>query len=78
MAAEDAGAAALEQGYLGNVPDQIENEAYTVSADHADTAQRVLDQREQRRAEEIAASRFTEPPPKAAPKAKSTSSSSSS
>lgn len=47
---EDAGAQALEQGYLGTVPDAIENEAYTVEGQGPETAQREREQITQLRA----------------------------
>ena len=70
---------ALEQGYMGAVPDQIENEAYAVDADHASTAQRVLDQRETLRADAIKNSRDPDAgKSRSKTKAKASSSSSSS
>lgn len=40
----EAGAEALEQGYMGAVPDEIENEAYTVEGQGAETARREREQ----------------------------------
>lgn len=64
-----------EQGYLGAVPDTIENDAYTLKGQGADTAKREREQREALRAEQIAASQHEEA---AAPAPKTTKSSSSS
>lgn len=42
--ADKAAADALEQGYMGEVPDEIENEAYTVQGQGPETAKREREQ----------------------------------
>ena len=77
MAETDMGAQALEQGYFGEGPDQIENEAYTVSGQGPKTAKREREQLHELRAAAVEASQFEEPPAKASKSSSSSGSSSS-
>jgi hypothetical protein len=69
---------ALEQGYIGQPHDEIENDAYTVEGQGADTARRELEQRATLRAKFEDASRHAERAPSRAKSTKSSSTSSSS
>lgn len=77
MAETDPGAQALEQGYLGEVPDQIENEAYTVTGQGPETAKREREQLHELRAAQVDASQHEEQPKKASKSSSSSGSSSS-
>jgi hypothetical protein len=76
-ASEDPGAAALEQGYVGAVPDEIENDAYTVSGQGADTAKREREQLTDLKVKALQESGDESAAPAAASSSSSSSSSSS-
>jgi hypothetical protein len=69
---------ALEQGYIGQPHDEIENDAYTLQGQGADTARRELEQRGALRAKFEDASRHAESTSSRAKSTKSSTSSSTS
>jgi hypothetical protein len=69
---------ALAQGYIGQTHDEIENDAYTLQGQGADTARRELEQRGTLRAKFEDASRYAERASSRSRTTKTSSSSSSS
>jgi hypothetical protein len=78
MAEHMTGDEALEQGAFGALLDPIPNDAYTVTGQGEDTAQRERDVREQLRADRLAASRDPDYGKRPSKRSKTKSSSSSS